>query len=109
MPSEKPGEPISEQDIERRLTSTTTAPKLRIISAGIEKKYLRVHISDGRVLNVPLGWYPTLYRANEAERMVVRIIGAGYGLEWPELDFHLSLEGMLAGRPERGQKIHHMA
>jgi hypothetical protein len=59
-----------------------------------------VRISDGRLLDVPLSWYPTLYQASGPQQLAFRIIGAGYGLEWPELDFHLSLEGMLRGKRE---------
>jgi hypothetical protein len=52
------------------------------------------------VLTVPLAYYPTLLHATEAERTNCRPIGAGYGIEWPELDYHLSVEGLIQGLPE---------
>jgi hypothetical protein len=100
MPSEEPGKNISEAEIERRLTPTGRPPKAKIVLLGMNKRYMLVHISDGRVLEVPLARYPTLYRASEPAQLAYRIVGAGYGLEWPELDYHLSLEGMLRGKRE---------
>ena len=61
---------------------------------------LTVEITDGRVLTVPLAYYPTLLHATEAERDNCHPIGAGYGIEWPMLDYHLSIEGLMQGLPE---------
>ncbi len=44
---------------------------------------LTVELMDGRVLTVPLAYYPTLLHATEAERKNCQSIGAGYGIEWP--------------------------
>ena len=59
---------------------------------------LVVTLVDGRVLSVPLNWYPRLLHASEAERQNVVVLGAGYALEWPDLDEHIGVEGLLAGR-----------
>jgi len=61
---------------------------------------LTVELMDGRVLAVPLAYYPTLLHATEAERKNCQPIGAGYGIEWPKLDYHLSVEGLIHGHPE---------
>jgi hypothetical protein len=61
---------------------------------------LTVEIMDGRVLTVPLAYYPTLLHATDAERKNCHPIGAGYGIEWPALDYHLSVEGLMQGLPE---------
>jgi Protein of unknown function (DUF2442) len=61
---------------------------------------LTVEIMDGRVLTVPLAYYPTLLHATDTERKNCRPIGAGYGIEWPELHYHLSVEGLIQGLPE---------
>ena len=61
---------------------------------------LTVELMDGRVLAVPLAYYPTLLHATGAERSNCQPIGAGYGIEWPELDYHLSVEGLMQGYPE---------
>jgi hypothetical protein len=61
---------------------------------------LTVELMDGRVLTVPLAYYPTLLHATEAERQDCQPIGAGYGIEWTALDYHLSVEGLMQGLPE---------
>jgi len=61
---------------------------------------LTVELMDGRTLAVPLAYYPTLLHAKESERKDCQPIGAGYGIEWPQLDYHLSVEGLMRGLPE---------
>ena len=73
---------------------------LKVKSIETTADTLTVEIMDGRVLSVPLAYYPTLLQATEAERQNCHPIGAGYGIEWPELDYHLSVEGLLRGQPE---------
>lgn len=60
---------------------------------------LVVELSDGRVLSVPLVWYPRLAHGTPEERNHWRLIGRGEGIHWPDLDEDLSVEGLLAGRP----------
>ena len=57
-----------------------------------------VELSDGRSLSVPLTWYPRLFHGTEAERQNWRLLGDGYAIEWPDLDEHIGIEGLLAGR-----------
>lgn len=61
---------------------------------------LTVELMDGRVLSVPLAYYPTLLHATDMQRKNSHPIGAGYGIEWPALDYHLSVEGLIQGLPE---------
>lgn len=60
---------------------------------------LIVHLADGRRIVVPLAWYPRLLYATEAEKQHWQLLGEGYAIEWPELDEHIGVEGLLAGRP----------
>jgi hypothetical protein len=60
---------------------------------------LRVALSDGRSISVPLAWYPRLVHATVAERNNFRLIGQGQGIHWDDLDEDISVEGLLAGRP----------
>ncbi|MEX0704598.1 MAG: DUF2442 domain-containing protein [Planctomycetales bacterium] len=59
---------------------------------------LIVELADGRSLSVPLSWYPRLLHASETERRNWRLLGDGYAIEWPVLDEHIGIEGLLAGR-----------
>src|SRR5438874_13568424 len=62
---------------------------------------LTVSYDDGRVVSLPLKWYPRLQRATPAQRRNWELIGRGYGVHWPEVDEDLSAEGLLQGRPAR--------
>jgi hypothetical protein len=73
---------------------------LRIKRIETSADSLTVELMDGRVLTVPLAYYPTLLHATDAERNNCQPIGAGYGIEWPVLDYHLSVEGLMQGLPE---------
>jgi hypothetical protein len=59
---------------------------------------LTVHLTDGRVVSVPLTWYPRLVHASEAERKQWRMIGGGEGVHWPNLDEDISVENLLFGQ-----------
>jgi hypothetical protein len=54
-----------------------------------------VDLSDGRVVGVPLAWFPRLLRASEEQRGDVRITSRG--LHWEALDEDISVAGLLAG------------
>lgn len=59
---------------------------------------LVVDLEDGRSLSVPLAWYPRLQHATEAERLNWQLLGEGYAIEWPDVDEHIGIDGLLAGR-----------
>ena len=59
---------------------------------------LIVDLADGRSLLVPLAWYPRLVHGAPAERQHWQLLGEGYAIEWPDLDEHIGIEGLLAGR-----------
>lgn len=60
--------------------------------------HLMVSLGDGRTLTAPLSWYPRLAHGTPQERANWRLLGDGYAIEWPELDEHIGIEGLLAGR-----------
>jgi hypothetical protein len=64
----------------------------------VSNDQLTVDLVDGRTLSVLLAWYPRLLHAAPEERQNVHLLGDGYALEWPGLDEHIGVEGLLAGR-----------
>ena len=54
-----------------------------------------VTLSDGRVIGVPLAWFPRLLRASREQREACRI--SSRGLHWEALDEDISIGGLLAG------------
>ena len=71
----------------------------RVATVEFTSEFLVVGLMDGRQISVPLKWYPRLAGASVDALSKWEIIGAGYGLHWPELDEDLSTEGMLRGAP----------
>ena len=71
----------------------------RVAGVEIKNDALSVTLMDGRVIAVPLVWYPRLLEATEAERNNWHISGGGYGIHWPDIDEDLSTEGLLRGAP----------
>ncbi len=68
-------------------------------AATVTDDDLTIDLADGRRISVPLAWYPRLLNASGAERQNWQLLGDGYAIEWPDLDEHIGIEGLLAGRP----------
>ncbi len=78
--------------------STTEISVPEAMGIAVTDDALTVQLSDGRVISVPLSWYPRLVHASPEERAKCESIGDGQGIHWPDLDEDLSVEGLLAGR-----------
>ncbi|HEY2410806.1 MAG TPA: DUF2442 domain-containing protein [Pirellulaceae bacterium] len=68
------------------------------VSVDVSDERIAVTLDDGRIVSAPLGWYPRLAHATPAERSHWELWGPGYAIEWPDIDEHISVEGLLAGR-----------
>ena len=68
------------------------------VNITVTEDDLVVDLVDGRRLIVPLAWYPRLMYATAAERQNLQLLGDGYAIEFPDLDEHIGIEGLLAGR-----------
>ncbi|HAZ49294.1 MAG TPA: DUF2442 domain-containing protein [Cyanobacteria bacterium UBA11369] len=73
-----------------------TEPLATKVTVTDEK--LIVDLADGRSLIVPLSWYPRLLHGSPDERQNCQLLGDGYAIEWTDLDEHIGIEGLLAGR-----------
>jgi hypothetical protein len=62
-----------------------------------------VAFSDGRVLHVPLVWFPRLLNATSEQRLAYELSASG--IHWDEIDEDISVEGMLAGRGDVTAKM----
>ena len=68
------------------------------VKVDVTEDELLVNLTDGRRIIVPLAWYPRLMYATPAERENFQLLGDGYAIEFPDLDEHIGIEGLLAGR-----------
>ncbi len=56
---------------------------------------LWVHLDDGRVVSVPLAWFPRLLQATPEQRAQFEL--SPRGIHWECIDEDVSIDGILAG------------
>jgi hypothetical protein len=71
----------------------------RVLDVQFTDDTISVNLRDGRVITVPLVWYPRLLEATVSQRKNWKIAGGGYGIHWRDIDEDLSTEGLLRGAP----------
>jgi hypothetical protein len=64
-------------------------------SIHFDDRYLQVELEDERIILRPMSWYKELQEASLKQLSNYKFICQGNGIEWPELDYHLSIESML--------------
>jgi len=87
-------------------TLVKTKPKLRrayvpttALAKAVEfdDDMMHVFLTDGRVISVPIIWFPLLREATPEQRERFEIGGGGVSLHWPEIDEDLSVANLMAG------------
>lgn len=68
------------------------------MSVSFTDDSMSVALEDGRIITVPLAWYPRLAKASAEQRLAFELSPAG--VHWDEIDEDISVEGMLVGRGE---------
>ncbi len=58
---------------------------------------MHVALTDGRIISVPVLWFPLLREATAEQREKYEIGGGGISLHWPEIDEDISVAGLLDG------------
>jgi hypothetical protein len=82
-----------------RGASTAAAPEPLIKAVTVSDEEIMAILTDGRTISVPLAWSWRLSDATPEQRGNVRLIGAGEGAHWPDIDEDISVWGMLYGMP----------
>ena len=83
----------SDAKSQRAYVPTTALAK----SISFDEEMMHVSLTDGRLISVPIIWFPLLRGATSEQRAKYEIGGAGTSLHWPELDEDLSVAGLMAG------------
>ena len=80
---------------------TTSTIELEVPAATritVTDNLLTAELVDGRIISVPLVWYPRLVHATEDERNNWELHAGSQHIHWADLDEDISVEGLLAGR-----------
>jgi hypothetical protein len=62
-----------------------------------DAEMMYVSLTDGRIIGVPIIWFPLLHEATPQQRESYEISGGGISLHWPEIDEDISVAGLLDG------------
>ena len=81
--------------------NTAVITESRIDRVVVSDERITAHLTDGRVISVPLAWSWRLSDATPSQRANWKLIGNGSGVHWPDVDEDISAEGMLNGIPAR--------
>lgn len=73
------------------------------VDVSCTKDTLRVVLSDGRTVTVPLAWFPRLLKASSRQRADWELIGGGIGLHWEAVDEDISVASLL--QPENFMRL----
>lgn len=77
---------------------------ISVKSVRFDDQMMWVSLSDGRMLGVPIRWFPRLLNATSMQREQWEVGPDGDGLHWDEIDEDISLAGLLAGRADRTKR-----
>ena len=80
---------------------TTSVNRPRARSLRFDEDTMWVDLADGRILGVPLAYFPRLLKATAEQRLAFEVSGGGTGVHWDGLDEDISVEGLLLGIGDR--------
>lgn len=72
-------------------------PLPTLITANVDDDYITLQLTDGRIIKVPLSWFPRVACASSKDRQDFEILG-GRGIAWFCLDEDLTIEQVLKGQ-----------
>jgi hypothetical protein len=77
---------------------------LQVEAVDCSEAELIVSLRDGRRIAAPLWWLPRLFHATPEQRAKWEIMPFGDAIEWEDIDEHVSVKGLLRGKPAPGAK-----
>ena len=86
-------------------SSTVETRSVLAVRVEVTDDTLSVELTDGRTIGAPLAWYPRLAHGTRKERNSWRLIAAGRGIHWPDLDEDISVANLLAGQPSTESQV----
>jgi hypothetical protein len=80
---------------------------IKAVGVSFDDNSMFVSLSDGRLLGVPLAWFPRLLHATKEQRE--RFSLSTRGLHWEDIDEDISVAGLLAGQGDMTHRPAHAA
>lgn len=73
----------------------TKFPEARANNISIQNNQIVVDLTDGRIIHIPLDYFPRLVSATPSELNDWRLIGDGVGIHWNKIDEDILVEALL--------------
>lgn len=71
--------------------------KARAQKIWFQENSMWISLEDGRILAVPLAWFPVLEKATDEQLSCYEFSGGGLGIHWDELDEDIYVPNLLLG------------
>ena len=66
-----------------------------ILELAIDENSLTASISDGRVVSIPIAWFPRLIKASREQLQNFEFSPSRYGVHWPDIDEDISVKAFV--------------
>ena len=73
-----------------------TEPRAARVAYRAQKHTLRIELTNGATITLPVKLIPSLKQARPKDLRVVEVLGRGGGLHWERLDVDLSVPGLVS-------------
>ena len=77
------------------MSTLTEKTEALAVEVSCSMDALTVTLTDGRVVSVPLVWFPRLAGASPRQRSGWELIGGGIGVHWEAIDEDISVASLL--------------
>lgn len=77
----------------------TSHNEIQIVKAELSSTHLTAHLSDERIISIPVARFPRLDSALKNNKITpsgsLQISSSGYGIHWPDIDEDISIKAFL--------------
>ena len=73
-----------------------TEPRAARVAYRAQKHTLRIELTNGATITLPVKLIPSLKRVRPKDLRAVEVLGRGGGLHWESLDLDLSVRGLVS-------------
>ena len=70
--------------------------ELSILELSVSEDLLTAKISDGRIVSIPIAWFPRLRKATREQLQNFKLSPSCYGIHWPDVDEDISVKAFVS-------------
>jgi hypothetical protein len=85
------------------MSTLVESGEVTAVEVSCKADALKVVLTDGRTVSVPLAWFPRLLAATPKQRAEWELIGGGIGIHWEAIDEDILVASLL--QPENFMRL----